>query len=70
MHKDITAERVMEAIEQDDNVGFCKSCGSEQHYCEPDARNYECEACGAMEVFGAEELLLSVALPSMKGGVK
>lgn len=41
-----------------DNPGFCLSCGNEQDGCEPDARNYECEECGARKVFGAEEILM------------
>lgn len=62
LHKSITAEVVMEACERRltslDNPGFCIACGCEASSCEPDARNYECEACGEMEVFGAEELLM------------
>ena len=54
----VTIKRIMRAIEADDNLGFCKACGSEQGCCEPDARNSECESCGEFEVFGAEELLV------------
>lgn len=50
-------DRIMEAIENDEMMGFCKSCGFEQDGCEPDARNYTCEDCGEDQVFGAEELL-------------
>lgn len=64
MHKSITAERIMEAIERAstglDNPGFCIACGEEVEGVEPDGRNYECEYCGKAEVFGAEELLLEV----------
>lgn len=60
MHRSITFERIRSAIAEDANLGFCKKCGNEQEGCEPDARNYECEECGAAEVFGAEELLLSM----------
>jgi hypothetical protein len=28
-----------------------------QYNCEPDARNYKCEACGERRVFGAAELV-------------
>jgi hypothetical protein len=28
---------------------------------EPDAREYECEACGEREVYGAQELLMGIA---------
>lgn len=61
MHKSITIDRVIEAVEQDDNPGFCKACGAEQSGCEPDMRNGECETCGEKQVDGAEELLISMA---------
>jgi len=51
-------EAVKESMFGSENIGFCRDCGEEHDGCEPDARNYECEACGKMEVFGAEELLL------------
>jgi len=38
--------------------GACLVCGEFQGGCEPDARNYRCESCGALEVYGLEELLL------------
>lgn len=64
MHLSITLDRLLEAAEAEmfglDNPGFCRSCGEEADGCEPDARNYTCEACGASEVFGASELLLMV----------
>jgi hypothetical protein len=41
-----------------DNPGFCINCGIEQGGCEPDAREYLCEACGLPTVYGAEEILL------------
>lgn len=63
MHKSITTERLMAAAKRQmfglDNPGFCVACGNEQEGCEPDARNYECEACGKRRVFGASELLMS-----------
>lgn len=55
-----TLEQIMEAVEEDDNTGFCTACGEQAYGVEPDARNYECESCGAKKVFGAEELLLSM----------
>ena len=42
--------------------GFCLACGAEADGCEPDARNYKCEACGAREVFGVEECLMMNAI--------
>lgn len=41
-----------------ENPGFCLACGEPADGCEPDARNYKCEACGEREVFGAEEVLM------------
>ena len=52
-----TIDQVIEAVESDDSIGFCLSCGNEQGGCEPDARNYTCEACDLPKVFGAEECL-------------
>jgi hypothetical protein len=57
----VTLERVMEAIEQDDSLGFCLGCGAEASGCEPDAREYKCEECGQRKVYGAEELLFMLA---------
>lgn len=50
-------EVVEEAIEKG-NQGFCTACGEQQDGCEPDARDYQCEACGQSAVYGAEELVL------------
>lgn len=57
----VTLERVMDAVEADDHIGFCIACGSEQDGCEPDARRYICEACGQPKVYGAQELLIRLA---------
>jgi hypothetical protein len=39
--------------------GLCLACGEwSGGGCEPDARNYECEACGARAVYGTEECLM------------
>jgi hypothetical protein len=54
----ISIQQIMEAIELDEGIGFCTACGEQAYGCEPDARNYTCEACGKKKVFGAEELLL------------
>ena len=53
----LSTEQIINAIERDDYTGICTSCGAEQGGCEPDARKYECEACGMRTVYGAEELL-------------
>jgi hypothetical protein len=66
IHQDVTLDRVADAVERAqsslDNLGFCIRCGAEAEGVEPDARHYECEACGELGVFGAEELLLRLAL--------
>ena len=56
----ITLDQIMEAVEADDNIGICISCGEEQFHVEPDARKYECESCGEPKVYGAQELLFMV----------
>ena len=59
--KGLTLEHVVEAVEADENAGFCLKCGDDAYGVEPDACNYECESCGAEQVFGAEEILLMFA---------
>lgn len=54
-----TLDEVMAACEEDDNLGFCLSCGEEAFGIEPDGRNCKCESCGKNSVFGAEEILIS-----------
>jgi len=48
----------MAHIQMNSGPGFCLACGEEADGCEPDARQYECEACGARKVYGIEELLM------------
>lgn len=64
-HPSVTGAAVMEACERRrtslDNPGFCLACGEEASGIEPDACDYECEACGEPQVFGCEELLMEVA---------
>ena len=58
MKNPICPDELMDAIQNDEMVGWCISCG-EQHDCiEPDARGYTCEACGKPTVYGAEEILI------------
>ncbi len=63
-HKDVTDKAVIQAAKQSildlDSLGFCLACGNVQDGCEPDARGYICEHCGEDEVYGAEELLMSL----------
>ena len=64
-HKSLTDDVILDAVERRmtalDNPGFCLICGNEAEGVEPDTRNYTCEACGAEQVFGAEELMLVIA---------
>ena len=55
---EMTEEQASEAMFGLDNPGVCLACGAEAYGCEPDARNYECESCGANEVFGIEEAMM------------
>jgi hypothetical protein len=61
----IKLDDVLAAIQEDDNLGFCLNCGEQQGGVEPDAEHYRCEACGHMDVFGAEQILL---LGQVEGG--
>ena len=54
----ISLDKILAAVEADNNSGFCLACGEEAYGVEPDARGYECESCGANKVYGAEELLV------------
>ena len=54
----IDPDRLMEAAQSDDHLGFCTACGAEAYGIEPDARRYTCDECGEPTVYGAEELLL------------
>jgi hypothetical protein len=61
IHPSITVDRIMEACEADDHLGFCIRCGDDAYGVEPDARRYTCESCDEPGVYGAEELLLMTA---------
>ena len=43
---------------QDEDTGYCLACGATHFGVEPDARDYECEECGALKVHGAEEVMI------------
>ncbi len=62
IHASVTLERVLKAHNRRatalDDPGMCLACGAEAEGVEPDARNYECEACGEAQVFGIEEVVL------------
>ena len=55
----INLDEVMACVANDENVGFCTSCGHSQDGCEPDAQEYECENCGEHKVMGAELILIT-----------
>jgi hypothetical protein len=57
----VSLDQVMEAVEADDNIGFCLACGAEHYGVEPDACKYPCEECDAPKVYGAQELLFMMA---------
>jgi hypothetical protein len=62
IHPKITLDLVVEAVERDDMDGFCTACGEQTcDSVEPDAREYECHACGEFKVYGAAELLFHLA---------
>lgn len=58
VHRSITRARILRLAEEDNGAGLCLGCGAEASGCEPDARRYPCESCGAPRVWGAEELLI------------
>lgn len=61
IHKSITTERVIEAVEEQMNSllnpGFCLACGEDADQCEPDAEDYPCQGCGENKVCGAAQVL-------------
>ena len=65
VHSTVTVDRVVEAVERSsaslENPGLCIACGADAEGVEPDAREYQCEACGEPGVYGAEELLMHLA---------
>jgi hypothetical protein len=54
----LTCEMICQEAACDEGIGFCLACGAERGCCEPDAKNYPCEDCGANMVFGAEQCCL------------
>lgn len=57
----LTLERIVEAVQRDEDVGFCLACGAEQDGVEPDAEGYACEICGEPAVEGAQQILMGFA---------
>ena len=58
----LTVDRILEAAQADDYLGFCIDCGHEHGGVEPDTRGDLCERCRRPSVYGAEELVLMVAV--------
>jgi len=58
IHPDITQDMIITAAEDGEFVGFCIRCGKEAQDVEPDAEEYECDVCGELGVYGAEQLLI------------
>jgi len=58
--KGLTIDRVLMAVMEESNTGFCMECADEASGVEPDACEYLCENCGKQSVYGAEEILLTL----------
>lgn len=54
----IPLEQILEAVSADEYRGFCLTCGADADGIEPDARKYQCRACGQFALYGAEEILM------------
>lgn len=57
---DVLEAAVKESMFGMESIGFCLACGADRDGVEPDARNYRCDECGQMAVFGAEEIMLMI----------
>jgi DNA-directed RNA polymerase subunit RPC12/RpoP len=65
-----TIHRIVVTAEEahDHGNGACLACGAEvASGIEPDARQYDCEACGAARVYGIEELAIMGMLDIVEG---
>ena len=55
----LSRKRVLQAVQNDETVGFCIGCGTEHEGIEPDAEKYQCrDGCGLNKVYGAEQIVL------------
>jgi hypothetical protein len=57
-----TEDEILAGVEESmfgmSDEGVCVLCGETRGNTEPDARNYPCESCGELAVFGFQELLM------------
>tara|TARA_R110001583_G_scaffold104454_4_gene251826 strand:+ start:2948 stop:3136 length:189 start_codon:yes stop_codon:yes gene_type:complete len=60
MKNPIPLDELMEAMQNDEMVGWCINCGCRHEPVEPDARKYTCEACEKPAVYGASEIIMGV----------
>lgn len=51
----------LELAAADELGGICRTCGTVHYGVEPDAVGYRCEECDALDVYGAELLLVMYA---------
>ena len=58
VHASITEDRLVDAIESLEYLGYCTQCGSEHDSIEPDTSRETCEACGTPTLYGAEQLII------------
>lgn len=74
IHRTVTHDRIMEAAHRGATTladpGICLACGADADGVEPDARGYECEACGETSVYAAEELAMLLANHAMARAIR
>ena len=58
MDKDELLDTAMALCEEDNGGGICTVCHETAYGVEPDAERYECDSCGSMAVYGAEQYIL------------
>jgi len=56
----VTLAQVMDALEADDDRGFCLACGERECGTAPDGQRGVCESCGGRAVYIAEELFMAL----------
>ena len=56
----VTLAQVMEALEADDDRGFCFTCGERECEDAPEAQKNVCKSCGGRAVYIAEELFMAL----------